>query len=143
LSHKPANTDNLTSTQEGDEEPKFGETFLIPEVKYDLNGHIAEKATHTVKVPKPSLTDAKSNKADVITQIELIDGTGAFTTTRTNIGALLLTDYTKSTKDEAIAATDSLNVGLGKVEGKLDRAIEERNRLLDALDYTDEKANVT
>jgi hypothetical protein len=67
LSHLPANTNDLTSTQEGDESPDFGATFLIPEVKYDVNGHIAEKGTHTVKIPKPSLTDAKANNADVIT----------------------------------------------------------------------------
>jgi hypothetical protein len=135
--HLEPDVENVTTTKSGDEEPKFGGTFSIPEISYDEMGHVASSSSHTVKIPKLSLTDTKANGADVITQLSLDEETGAFTSTRSNIGTLLLTGYEKSAADASISATDTLNVGLGKVEGKLDRAIEDYKNIVDNLDYED------
>lgn len=39
------------TTKIGNEAPSFGETFSIPEIKYDEAGHISNVTTHTVTIP--------------------------------------------------------------------------------------------
>ena len=142
-SHKNANSDNLSTTITGNETPNFGATFKIPEVKYDLKGHIYSVDTHTVTIPLPSLTDAKFNNADVITQLSLVDTTGALSTTRTNVGNLLITGYSKASTKATLAATDSLNTALGKLEKNIEQEVADRKAAINALDYADSSANTT
>lgn len=141
--HKDANVDNNTTTVTGNETPNFGATFKIPEISYDLKGHISGINTHTVKVPLPSLKDDKSNNADVITQLSLTAETGALATTRTNIGNLLITGYTKANTKQELLATDSLNVALGKLEKNIEQEESDRKTAINNLDYADQNANTT
>jgi hypothetical protein len=106
----------VTATKLDDITPKFGETFEITDWYYDEKGHKSSNNTHTVKIPKGSLTDAQSNQADVITQLSFVDSTGALSTTRTNISNLLLTDYSKKTNNEDVSNTDALGDALSKLQ---------------------------
>jgi hypothetical protein len=97
-------------------EPKFGETFVIEDHYFDGKGHKYSTETHTVLLPKGSLDDKESNKADVITQLTFTDSTGALSSTRTNISKLLLTGYEKKTDNSDITETDTLGSALSKLQ---------------------------
>ena len=66
--------------------------------------------------------------ASVITQIQQTDG--KISGLSSNVGALLLTDYTKGSDSGAVAATDSINAAFGKVENQIDAV----NGVIAALD---------
>ena len=100
-------------------EPKFGETFTIEDHYFDDNGHKYSTETHTVLLPKGSLTDGASNGADVITQLSFIADTGALSSTRTNISELLLTGYEKKDSSNDIANTDTLAQALSKLQTQI------------------------
>ena len=85
----------------------------------------------------PSLKDNKSNNADVITQLSLTAETGALATTRTNIGDLLITGYTKANTKQELLATDSLNTALGKLEKNIEQEESDRKTAINNLDYAD------
>lgn len=122
-----------STTKTGNEEPSFGATFSIPEVKYDEAGHIGEVATHTVKVPLPSLNNVQATGANVLTGISLAPTTGAFTQTNANVGTLKLTGYGLATAKKDIAATDTINGAFGQTQYRIntlesDLAIEVSDR---------------
>jgi hypothetical protein len=92
---KPGEAPVENTTKTGNEEPVFGATFEIPEVKYDEAGHISAKSTHTVKIPLPSINANKeATTASVLTGIQLEPTTCAITQTNANVGTLALTGYT-------------------------------------------------
>jgi hypothetical protein len=92
---KPGEAPAENTTKTGNEEPDFGVTFEIPEVKYDEAGHISAKSTHTVKIPLPSINENKeATTASVLTGIQLEPTTCAITQTNANVGTLALTGYT-------------------------------------------------
>lgn len=117
-------TTYVPDTENGNEEPKFGEVFTIPEVKYDETGHIYEVSTHTVKIPLPSLNDFTATNASVITGMEMNTNEGEITITMANIGNRYLTDYVKGSNSDAIAATDTVNEAFGKIQVQMDIEIE-------------------
>ena len=123
--------------------PKFGDNFTIEDHYYDDKGHIYTTETHTVTIPKGSLSDADANGADVITQLDFTDSTGALKTTRTNIGNLKMTGYElpTSVSTEALSANESLNTVLGKLEYRLNKEIADRTTAINNLDYTDTADN--
>lgn len=127
----------VTATKLDDITPKFGETFEITDWYYDEKGHKSNNNTHTVKIPKGSLTDAQSNQADVITQLSFVDSTGALSTTRTNISNLLLTDYSKKTNNEDISNTDALGDALSKLQTQ----IHDTETVINNLDYLENADN--
>ena len=127
-----------THTSKTNVTPKFGETFTIEDHYYDNKGHIYTTETHTVAIPKGSLTDNNANGADVITQLTFTDSTGALGTTRTNISNLKLTDYSKKTDNSDIAATDALGDALSKLQTQ----IHDAETTINNLDYS-ETANNT
>lgn len=49
--HHSAPGAQTNTTKTGNETPFFGETFSIPEIKYDEAGHISNVTTHTVTIP--------------------------------------------------------------------------------------------
>ena len=49
--HHSAPGAQINTTKTGNETPSFGETFSIPEIKYDEAGHISNVSTHTVTIP--------------------------------------------------------------------------------------------
>lgn len=127
-----ASSASTNTTVTGDETPNFGATFSIPEVKYDETGHIFKVGTHTVKIPKPSLTN--DNTGNVMTGLSLTDTTGAFTITKENLSSLLLTGYTKGTSANAIAATDTLGGALSKLQTQIDTEVSTRSTLRTEFD---------
>lgn len=117
------------------QEPVFGATFDIAKPMYsfttDEAGHVtaysSSDATVTVKIPLPSLTDAMATGSDVITQLSLVASTGALSTTRINIGALTLTGYTAlNANSTGVAATDTLNAAIAKLQKQVEDEIEAR-----------------
>lgn len=127
------------TTQTGDETPAFGSTFLIPEIKYDETGHIANVSTHTVKIPLPSLNAVLSeDNASVITGLSFIDTTGTLSQTNKKVGTLLLTDYIANTDSTDISASDSINKAFGKLQYQINQ--EETNRI-NAINGLNEKLN--
>lgn len=114
------------TTQTGDEEPDFGATFKIPEVKYDEAGHISAVGTHAVKVPLPSLNDFTASSASVITGMSMNASEGAITITHDDIGNRLLTGYDIGTNSKQIANTDKVNEAFGKVQVQLNNEITAR-----------------
>ena len=101
--------------------PKFGESFSFKTYDFDDKGHKYSDTTHTVKIPSLTLTDTKANGADVITQLTFTNGTDStLVSTRSNIGDLTITGYAKPTTGGIIAATDSLNSAIGKLEKNIE-----------------------
>ena len=124
-----------------DQEPAFGATFNIAKPMYsfttDEAGHVtaysSSDATVTVKIPLPSLTDASASGSDVITQLSLVASTGALSTTRTNIGALTLTDYAAlNTDPSSVSASDSLNLAIAKLQKQIDVEVVARTEAITA-----------
>lgn len=112
-----ANSTSASTTQTGDETPKFGATFLIPEVKYDEAGHIFKTATHTVKIPLPKLTD--DTTGNVVTGLSLVAEDGAFTLTKEDLGSLTLDTYEKKNDNSDVKATDTLAEALSKLQTQI------------------------
>jgi hypothetical protein len=126
-----------THTSKENKTPKFGDNFTIEDHYYDNQGHIYTTETHTVTIPKGSLTDNSANGADVITQLTFTDSTGALGTTRTNISNLLLTDYSKKIDNNDIAATDALGDALSKLQTQ----IHDTETVINNLDYSETADN--
>ena len=108
-----------TYTSKSNATPKFGETFTIEDWYFDSKGHKFKGETHTVTIPKGSLTDANATGADVITQLAFVESTGALSTTRKNLSELTLTGYTKKTDNADVAATDTLAEALSKLQTQI------------------------
>ena len=111
-----SNKDNITL--------KFGETFEIEDWYFDEKGHKSNQTTHTIQIPKNSLIDISANGSDVITQLSLIEDTGAFTSTRNNIANLTLASYEKKDDNSDVSDVDTLGLALSKLQTQI---IEEEN----------------
>ena len=98
--------------------PSFNGTFKVPFLTIDEAGHITAISEHTVTIPKASLSDIKKSSADVIVQLSLNETTGALSTTRANVGTLTLTGFSAG-ETGRVAASDSINVAISKVDGRL------------------------
>ena len=71
------------------------------------------------------MVDADANDADLITQLAFEPTSGKLSTTRKNVGELLLKGYSKQ-ESAAVTQSDTINQGLGKLEGKIDKEIINR-----------------
>lgn len=131
----PGNQTN--STKIGAETPNYGETFNIPEVKYDEAGHISGVSTHTVTFPKPSLNDLPTSTASVITGIQMVSGTLAITQTNANVGTRTLTGYSEGTDNTDINDSDSINEAFGKLQKQMHDEKTTRINAINALDVQD------
>lgn len=128
------------------QEPKFGQTFNIPVLTTDEAGHLVGFTTETVKVPQGSLTDSTKTGADVITQLSFAQDTGALSTTRADVGTLLLAGYTAQAGAK-IASTDSINGAFGKLQGQIDAmdyedAGKEESKFVSSVTQSDGKITV-
>lgn len=112
-----ANSASAATTQTGNETPEFGATFLIPEVKFDQAGHIFKTATHTVKIPLPSLTNDESG--NIMTGLSLTPSTGAFVITKENLSSLSLAGYVKNTDSTDVVESDTLAQALSKLQTQI------------------------
>ena len=140
---------SANTTQTGNEVPKFGDTFKIPEIKYDQAGHVSEVATHTVLVPKPSLNDLQATSSSVLTGLQMEDATGAITQTNDNVGNLALTGYTVGTEIKDISSSDTINSAFGQaqfrikaLENNLNAEIQNRKNAIQDLDVVG-SSNIT
>jgi hypothetical protein len=70
--------------------------------------------------------------ASVLTQIQQVDGKISGLTA--NVGTLKLTGYEKGSSSGAVEATDSVNVGIGKLEKRIDGEVAAINATIDGLD---------
>lgn len=129
--------DQANSTKTGAETPNYGETFDIPEVKYDEAGHISGVSTHTVTFPKPSLNDLPTSTASVITGIQMVGGTLAITQTNANVGTRTLTGYSEGTDNTDIDDSDSINEAFGKLQKQMHDEKTTRINAINALDVQD------
>lgn len=118
IAHNNAQTAIVTVGETQDALPHFGESFKVLEIGTDNKGHVSTITEHSVTMPTCTLTDTVANGADVITQLTLNASTGAFSTTRANIGSLLLTDYT-TTSASAVSASDTLNTAIAKLQAQI------------------------
>lgn len=134
LAHTNAHT-ATTSVGENGSSYQFGSTFQVLNVGIDDKGHIKDLSTHNVTIPQGDLTDAAANGADVITQLSFDKPTGMLSSTRTNIGALTLTGYNlnnNGSSETAIAAADTLNTALQRIEYRLNKEITDRTDAVSA-----------
>lgn len=116
----------MTAGDTNSETPNFGSQFTIPYVKYDEMGHITEKGTRNITIPKGSLDykTLEGNNANILTSINYTPETGLISITKQNAGQLILTDYTKVNENSAwIQATDSINQAFNKIDTRLDSEI--------------------
>ena len=128
--HAPAGAQTNT-TKTGNEEPKYGEAFNIPEVKYDEAGHISAVETHIVKFPLPTInSNLEATGSSVLTGFKLAPETLAITQTNADVGTLKLAQYIKADDTDNIVTTDSINEAFKKLairikahENKLDTLI--------------------
>lgn len=70
--------------------------------------------------------------ASVLTQIQQVDGKISGLTA--NVGTLKLTGYEKGSSSGAVEATDSVNVGIGKLEKRIDGEVAAINATINGLD---------
>lgn len=129
--------DQANSTKTGAETPNYGETFNIPEVKYDEAGHISGVSTHTVTFPKPSLNDLPTSTASVVTGIQMVGDTLAITQTNANVGTRTLTGYSEGTDNTDINDSDSINEAFGKLQKQMHDEKTTRINAINALDVQD------
>ena len=73
------------------------------------------------------------SEASVINWIQQTDGVISATTE--NVGNLVLTDYVKGSDSGSVAATDSINDAIAKLENQIDAEADAREAAIDALDY--------
>ena len=143
FAHQAPQTTNLSSTiEDTDKTPKLGGTFSVPKISYDSKGHVSSKSSYTITLPSLSLSGAKGNNDNVMTNLTYTQNGDTFTATFGKIGDLALTGYSTPTSIATdITATDSLNVGLGKLRYYINKEAEDRGNAITAaindLDYTD------
>lgn len=143
FAHQAPQITNLSSTVEDtDKAPKLGGKFSIPKISYDSKGHVSSKSSYTITLPSLNLSGTKSNTDNVMTNLTYIQNGDTFTATFGKIGDLALTGYSTPTSIATdITATDSLNVGLGKLRYYINKEAEDRGNAITAaindLDYTD------
>ncbi len=128
ISHQVAQTATQCSTASGNV-VNFGDSFTIPNVYYDNNGHIKETNTFTITIPKiatPDKTATVNTTADVIKTISINATTGAISATRANANDLVLTGYTETATTTLttviISAEDKIGTAFNKVESRLNGA---------------------
>lgn len=154
FAHQAPQTTNLSSTVEDtDKAPKLGGKFSIPKISYDSKGHISSKSSYTITLPSLNLSGTKGSSDNVMTNLTYAKNGDTFTATFGKIGDLALTGYSTPTSITTdITATDSLNIGLGKLRYYINKESEDRksaitqevkdrnNAITEAindLDYTD------
>lgn len=154
FTHQAPQTSNLSSTVEDTNKvPKLGGTFSIPKISYDSKGHVSSKTSYAITLPSLSLSGTKSSTDNVMTNLTYAKNGDTFTATFGKIGDLALTGYSTPTSITTdITATDSLNIGLGKLRYYINKESEDRksaitqevkdrnNAITEAindLDYTD------
>ena len=141
--HQAPQTTNLSSTiEDTNKTPKLGGTFSVPKISYDSKGHVSSKSSYTIILPSLSLSGAKGNNDNVMTNLTYTQNGDTFTATFGKIGDLALTGYSTPTSITTdITSTDSLNVGLGKLRYYINKEAEDRGNAITAaindLDYTD------
>lgn len=119
ISHNNATAVTVTATTAS---PAFGETFSTPIYGFDSKGHKGGQSTHTVTLPTVTIASATADsgsKAAVITGLTFTSSNGNLTPKTMNVGTLLLTEYSLGTDDGALAATDTLNQALSKIEANI------------------------
>ena len=102
-----------------------GKTTVEAEIKA-LNDALEEVASYVNGLDYGPIG---GTDASVLTQIQQADGKISGQTA--NVGTLLLTDYTKGSDSGSVAATDSINAAMSKLENQIDAA----NNKVNALDY--------
>lgn len=81
-------------------------------------------------------TDPNSNTTQFISKI--IETDGKISVERHNAGDLLLTGYTEAASPADVTASDSLNVGLGKLSKNINQEISNRKSAISNLKFDDE-----
>lgn len=124
ITHNTAQTATHFSTASG-EVKVFGDSFTIPNVHYDDNGHINSTSTFTISIPKiaePTAKATTASTADVIKTITINTSTGEIDVSRANVNDLVLTNYVNGTSGLGvrITNTDSIGQAFKKVENNLD-----------------------
>ena len=154
FTHQAPQTSNLSSTVEDtNKAPKLGGTFSIPKISYDSKGHVSSKTSYAITLPSLSLSGTKGSTDNVMTNLTYAKNGDTFTATFGKIGDLALTGYSTPTSITTdITATDSLNIGLGKLRYYITKEVEDRGSAItkevtdrnnaitaaiDDLDYTD------
>lgn len=127
IGHAAAGNEATTVGDTLNKEPKFGETFTVPYVKYDEMGHIKSNGTRTITIPKGSLTNPapSGNTSIVLTSLDFTPETGALVKNERHVGTLLLTNYTSvNNNSEYVQAIDSINQAFNKIDTRLDKEIK-------------------
>ena len=116
---------------------EFGGTVTVYGYKTDEAGHIIDNPTYTLTLPKGSYTEDENNDANILTSLSFTDTTGALIGHKVNIGSLLLADYTtENITSAAVAATDSLNTAIAKLEAQIKAENTERKNAIIAEQNT-------
>lgn len=105
----------VSTVIDSNQTPAFNATFNIPTIGIDNLGHVTTLSTKTVTIPNITLTNGTG---DLVTGLTYSNG--AFTESKANVGTLAITGYSIASTASALAATDTLNVALGKLEKKID-----------------------
>ena len=110
--------------------PSFGSTFIIDDHYFDEKGHKFESKTHTIKIPELSLSNGTGN---VVTGLSLSPTTGAFTETKSNLGAIQLGIFEKGDSSADITADITLQQALSRLENKISNEVTNREQAIDNL----------
>ena len=116
---------------------EFGGKVTIYGYQTDNAGHIISNPTYDLVLPKGSYSNtASTNLSNVITGMTFNDKTGAIQTTSENVGTLLLTGYSLGTESSVIAATDTLNAAMSKLQVQINNEVSNRTNADNSLENT-------
>ena len=125
LSHK--NPVIGTANAKNNDTPSFGSTFIIDDHYFDEKGHKFESKTHTVKIPKLSLSNGTGN---VVTGLSLSPAIGTFTETKANLGTIQLGTFEKGDSSADISADITLQQALSRLENKISNEVINREQAI-------------
>ena len=125
--HAAAQTATTTKGDSANQTPQFNATFKIPYIGIDNTGHVSTLTDHTVTIPTISVST--DNTGNVVTG-GVFNNNGTLTLNTSQLGGLTLSaTYAKASASAAIASTDTVNSAFGKVEYKVDDALNQLSNL--------------
>lgn len=119
IKHLPS-TSGIADTYGYDKNQKlqFGSNIQSYSYTIDIAGHITKAEPFNITLPSCSLDNTE--KGNIITDLSLEEKSGKITVNKKNVGNLLLTDLNTNLKNkENIAATDSINIALSKLQANI------------------------
>lgn len=140
--------------QETNEEPNFGDTFVIEDWTFDEKGHKNTFSSHTIKIPQgdcENINNIDDNNnviqtSQLLSSIGLDKPSGKITARYNTTNSIQLSGYDNNKNNNhsnninAVQDNDTLNTALAKLQNQIDNEIKLRKAAIDTLYYGKESS---